>query len=155
MAEGIAQSSSKLSDVDLRALAVYLKDQPGQNKETPTAASTGVMKMGVAIYTDECSACHMPKGTGMPEMFPSLAGTPSVQQADPTSILRVILRGTRSVATGEAPTGPGMPSFGWLLTDEQVAAVATFIRQSWGNSAPPVSASDVASARQSLVERSD
>ncbi len=155
MAEEIAQSSSKLTEADLRALAVYLKEQPGQRKETPTAASSGAMKMGVAIYTDECSACHTPKGTGMPEMFPSLAGAPSVQQADPTSVLRVILRGTRSVATDEAPTGPGMPSFGWLLTDEQVAAVATYIRQAWGNSAPPVSASEAASARQSLVERSD
>jgi mono/diheme cytochrome c family protein len=48
-----------------------------------------------------------------------------------------------------------MPAFGWLLTDEQVAAVATYIRQAWGNSAPPVSASDVASARRTLVERSD
>jgi mono/diheme cytochrome c family protein len=48
-----------------------------------------------------------------------------------------------------------MPSFGWLLTDEQVAAVATYIRQAWGNSAPPVSTSDVTSARRALVERSD
>ena len=155
MAEEVALSSSKMTDADLRALAVYLKDQPGQGKETPKAASDGVMKMGAAIYADECSACHTPKGTGIPELFPSLAGAPSVQQADPTSILRVVLRGTRSVATDGAPTGPGMPSFGWLLTDEQVAAVATYIRQAWGNSAPPVSASDVASARQSLVERSD
>jgi mono/diheme cytochrome c family protein len=113
------------------------------------------MKMGAAIYADECSACHTPKGTGIPELFPSLAGAPSVQQADPASILRVVLRGTRSVATDGAPTGPGMPAFGWLLTDEQVAAVATYIRQAWGNSAPPVSAGDVASARRMLVERSD
>jgi mono/diheme cytochrome c family protein len=78
-----------------------------------------------------------------------------VQQANPASILRVVLRGTRSVATDGAPTAPGMPAFGWLLTDEQVAAVATYIRQAWGNSAPPVSASDAASARRMLVERSD
>jgi mono/diheme cytochrome c family protein len=155
MADEIAQSSSKMTDADLRAVAVYLKDQPGQAQATPTAAGDSVMKMGAAIYADECSACHTPKGTGMPELFPSLAGTPSVQQADPTSILRVVLRGARSVATDGAPTAPGMPSFGWLLTDEQVAAVATYIRQAWGNSAPPVSASDVASARKFLVERSD
>jgi mono/diheme cytochrome c family protein len=155
MADEIAQSSSKMTDADLRAVAVYLKDQPGQVQAAPTAASDGVMKMGAAIYADECSACHTPKGTGIPELFPSLAGAPSVQQADPASILRVVLRGTRSVATDGAPTAPGMPAFGWLLTDEQVAAVATYIRQAWGNSAPPVSASDVATARRTLVERSD
>jgi mono/diheme cytochrome c family protein len=155
MADEIAQSSSKMTDADLRAIAVYLKGQPGQVQPTPPAAGDGVMKMGAAIYADECSACHTPKGTGIPAMFPSLAGAPSVQQADPKSILRVVLRGARSVATDGAPTAPGMPSFGWLLTDEQVAAVATYIRQAWGNSAPPVSTSDVTSARRALVERSD
>lgn len=155
MAEMVALSSSQLTDADLLALAIYLKDQPGQTHETPTAAGDGVMKVGAAIYADECSACHTPKGTGIPEMFPSLAGAPSVQQSDPTSVIRVVLRGARSVATDAAPTAPGMPSFGWLLTDEQVAAVATYIRQAWGNSAPPVSARDVASARKVLVERSD
>jgi mono/diheme cytochrome c family protein len=43
-----------------------------------------------------------------------------------------------------------MPSFGWLLTDEQVAAVTTFIRQAWGNSAPPVTADEVRRARQAF-----
>jgi mono/diheme cytochrome c family protein len=78
-----------------------------------------------------------------------------VQQADPTSVIHVVLRGSRSVATDGAPTALGMPSFGWLLSDQQVAAVATYIRQAWGNSAPPVNASDVAALRRSLAERSD
>jgi mono/diheme cytochrome c family protein len=155
MAEMVALSSSQLTDADLRGLAIYLKDQPGQTQETPTAAGDGVMNVGAAIYADECSACHTPKGTGIPELFPSLAGAPSVQQSDPTSVIRVVLRGARSVGTNAAPTAPGMPSFGWLLTNEQVAAVATYIRQAWGNSAPPVSAGDVARARKVLVERSD
>jgi mono/diheme cytochrome c family protein len=155
MADVVALSSSQLTDADLCAIAVYLKDQPGQAQETPTAAGNGIMKVGAAIYADECSACHTPKGTGIPELFPSLAGAPSVQQSDPTSVIRVVLRGARSVGTNAAPTAPGMPSFGWLLTDEQVAAVATYIRQAWGNSAPPVNARDVASARKVLVERSD
>jgi mono/diheme cytochrome c family protein len=48
-----------------------------------------------------------------------------------------------------------MPAFGWLLTDDQVAAVLTYIRNAWGNAAPPVSASDVTKARKDLAERSD
>jgi mono/diheme cytochrome c family protein len=48
-----------------------------------------------------------------------------------------------------------MPQFSWILTDDQVAAVVTYIRNSWGNSAPPVSAGDVHKARQAFVERSD
>ena len=47
---------------------------------------------------------------------------------DPTSLLRLVLRGSRSVATNEEPTGPGMPSFAWQLNDEQIAAVAKYVR---------------------------
>jgi mono/diheme cytochrome c family protein len=48
-----------------------------------------------------------------------------------------------------------MPQFGWILNDDQVAAVATYIRNSWGNSAPAVSADNVGKTRRMLVERSD
>ena len=78
-----------------------------------------------------------------------------VQQADPASLLHVVLRGALSVGTDKAPTAAAMPAFGWILNDDQVAAVVTYIRNSWGNSAPPVSASDVGKTRQTLVERND
>jgi mono/diheme cytochrome c family protein len=66
-----------------------------------------------------------------------------------------VLRGARSVGTDQAPTGAAMPEFGWLLKDDQVAAVLTYIRNTWGNAAPRVSASEVAKARHDLVERTD
>ena len=48
-----------------------------------------------------------------------------------------------------------MPAFGWKLNDEQAAAVLTYIRNAWGNTAPAVSAGDVKSARAELAGRSD
>ena len=48
-----------------------------------------------------------------------------------------------------------MPSFGWQLDDEQVAAVVTYVRNAWTPAAPAVSAGDVRSARSSLRERID
>jgi mono/diheme cytochrome c family protein len=48
-----------------------------------------------------------------------------------------------------------MPAFGWYLNDDQVAAVVTYVRNAWGNSAPPVSADDVAKTRNDLSKRSD
>jgi mono/diheme cytochrome c family protein len=113
------------------------------------------MKVGAAIYTDICSACHTAKGTGVAELFPSLAGSAAVQSTDPASLIHVVLRGARSVQTDGAPTGPAMPAFGWLMTAEQVAAVTTFIRQSWGNAASAVSADEVGRARRALATRSD
>jgi mono/diheme cytochrome c family protein len=80
------------------------------------------MKMGAAIYADECSACHAQKGTGIPGLFPALKGSPSLQSGQPTSAIHVILRGARSVATDGAPTAPAMPSFSWVLNDGEVVA---------------------------------
>jgi mono/diheme cytochrome c family protein len=157
MGEEVSLSSSRLTDADLHAIAVYLKDQPNRDHadEATVAADDGVMKVGAAIYADECSACHTPKGTGIAELFPALAEAPSVQSTDPTSLIRVVLRGARSVATNEAPTGPAMPSFAWLLNDEQVASVTTYIRNAWGNASPAVTASQVAATREALSLRSD
>jgi mono/diheme cytochrome c family protein len=84
-----------------------------------------------------------------------LAGAPVVQQADATSLLHVVLRGALGVATPKAPTAAGMPAFSWILNDDQVAAVVTYIRNSWGNSAAGITAGDVGRTRSALVERSD
>jgi mono/diheme cytochrome c family protein len=113
------------------------------------------MKMGEKIYADECSGCHTPNGKGSAALFPSLNGSPAVQQADATSLMRVVLRGARSAGTDAAPTAPAMPAFAWVLDDRQVAAVLTYVRNAWGNAAPPVTAADVAAARKDFAERRD
>ena len=113
------------------------------------------MKIGAQIYADECSGCHKPDGSGIAGLFPVLKGSPAVQQTDPTTLLRVVLRGAEAAGTDKAPTASSMPQFSWILTDDQVAAVVTYIRNSWGNSAPPVNTGDVHKARQAFVERSD
>jgi mono/diheme cytochrome c family protein len=66
-------------------------------------------------------------------------------------MLGVVVRGAQSVATRDEPTGPAMPAFGWQLTDAQVAAVTTYIRNSWGHTAPAVTVADVHDARNSLA----
>jgi mono/diheme cytochrome c family protein len=66
-----------------------------------------------------------------------------------------VLRGSRSVATKEEPTAPGMPSFAWQMNDEQIAAIATYVRNRWGNPAPAVSSPEVAKLRSRLATRSD
>jgi len=157
MAEEIANSSSQMTDADLRAVAAYLKDRPdsGVGKPEAVAATDRTMKIGAAIYTDECAACHAAKGEGVAGLVPTLAGSASVQSETPTSLLQVVLLGTRSVGTEGAPTASAMPPFGWLLTDDQVAAVTTYVRNAWGNAAPPVTAGEVSSARSSFAKQGD
>ena len=152
MQEVIYDSTSRMSDSDLAAIATYLKDLPPRelrgDARKPEAAT---MRGGQAIYEANCSACHGPDGEGQPRYFPSLAGDASVQASDPTTIARIILEGSRSVPTPAKPTAPAMPPFAWKLNDAQIASVATFVRNSWGNSAPAVSRSKVAKLRSRHV----
>jgi mono/diheme cytochrome c family protein len=156
MAEEVALSSSRLTDADLNAIATYLKSQPGRTEAVATLSSADpAMIAGGAIYRDTCSGCHAGDGKGVPNLFPALADSSAVRSDDPASLIRVILRGARSVATPAEPTAPGMPAFGWQLNDEQLAAVVTYIRNSWGSSAPAVSPDDVRKTRAALAWRSD
>ncbi len=157
MAETLTLSTSHMTDADLRAIAVYLKDDDGRrpDQSAPAAPDRAVMTVGAKIYGDECSGCHMPDGKGIAGLFPSLDGSPVVQQSGPTTLLHVVLRGARSAATAEAPTAAAMPEFGWVLNDDQVAAVLTYIRNAWGNEAPPVSGAEARKAREDFIERGD
>jgi mono/diheme cytochrome c family protein len=155
MSETLNLSTSHMRDADLKAIAIYLKDQPGGDETAAAAPDQGVMKAGAQIYADECSACHGGDGKGQNGLIPALNHAAGVQQTDATSVLRVVLRGTRNVATDIAPTAPAMPAFAWVLDDSQVAAVATYIRNAWGNAAPSVSAGEVSKARQGFAQRVD
>jgi mono/diheme cytochrome c family protein len=156
MAEVVELSTSQLTDADLLAIATYLKTVGGTSEvPAPLGASDPRMVAGGAIYRDQCSACHGLDGRGTPLLFPSLADSPLVRAQDPASLVRVVLRGARSVGTAVEPTAPGMPSYGAQLDDAEVAAVLTYIRNGWGRGSPPVSEDVVARARLQLAARAD
>jgi mono/diheme cytochrome c family protein len=151
MAEVIEKSTSHMSDEDLKAIAAYLKDRSIANAAPPArlADSDPRMKAGQAIFKDNCAACHTEQGRGSAGLFPTFAASPIIQSDDPTTLIRVVLKGTQGAYSPAAPTAPAMPSFAWRLSDPQVAAVLTYIRNGWGNAAAPVSSGDVASVRAS------
>jgi mono/diheme cytochrome c family protein len=154
MAEEIVNATSQYSDSDLGAIAAYLKSLP-QRQDQAAQPEASVMAAGQAIYRDQCSACHGLEGRGVAMLFPSLAQSSLVHASDPTSAVRLVLRGGRSVATNAEPTAPGMPAFGGQLNDGQVAAVLTYIRNAWQTAAAPVSAETVGKARDQLRTRAD
>jgi mono/diheme cytochrome c family protein len=156
MAEAVDLSTSKMTDDDVKAIATYLKSLPGDDKpQTAMAASAPGMAAGGAIYRDQCSACHGLDGKGVDRLFPSVANSSMARADDPTSVIRIVLRGARSVATDKEPTAPGMPSYGAQLKDDQVANVLTYIRNSWGSAARAVSPDEVGRLRASVAKRSD
>ena len=141
---------------DTQAIATYLKSLPGKDSgDTPLPADSATMSAGNAIYRDQCSACHGIDGKGVPKLFPSVANSSMVRSNDPTTIIRIVLRGARSVATSAEPTAAGMPSYGWQLDDGEVAAVLNYIRNSWGGAAPVIGSKDVSRVRSDTASRPD
>lgn len=150
MAEVVSYSTSLMDDPDLRSMAVYLKDQAASPSRSVRAPDAAAMRRGAAIYSDACASCHLADGRGQPRFFAPLDGNAMLQQADPTGLTHLILAGSRTAPTPSRPSALSMPAFAWKLTDRQVADVSTYIRNSWGNSAPDVTARTVAGMRKRL-----
>ena len=149
MAEVIVNSTSKMSDADVSAIALYLKSLPPARRETiVTPPDDAEMKAGQAIYAKLCIACHEVDGTGSPRIYPPLPGNALLQSINPSSTLRIILDGAHTVTTPRAPNTGEMPGYATQLSNEEIAAVTNYIRNSWGNAAPLVTPAQVAKARR-------
>jgi mono/diheme cytochrome c family protein len=149
MAEVVVNSTSQMSDDDVRAIAIYLKDLPsGAPEPVVTPPAPADMAAGAAVYARACIACHEADGSGAPRIYPPLPGNALLQSADPLSTLRIILDGAETVTTPRAPNTGSMPAYGEKLSDSEIADVATYIRNSWGNAAPAVTSAQAAKARQ-------
>jgi mono/diheme cytochrome c family protein len=145
MASVITNSTSQLTAKDDHDIALYIKSLPSTAAPPPAplAATTPAMVAGAHIYADECAACHQNAGTGEPGLIPALAASPVVNATQPVTLMHIVLHGAHSVATDAAPTAGAMPGFQNLMTNDQIADVLTYIRNSWGNAAPAVSGDDL------------
>jgi mono/diheme cytochrome c family protein len=149
MASVVAGSTSRLTDADLAAIATYLADLPPSPSAPVAAPSERTMRQGEAVYAANCAMCHQAQGQGGPRVV-ALRGDAKLQQANPVGILHVILAGVqRQASATSAPAA--MPAFGMKLSDEDAAAVATYVRNAWGNSAPAASTSQVGALRRKLA----
>ncbi|MFP3403533.1 MULTISPECIES: c-type cytochrome [Pseudomonas] len=152
MGEVVEFSTQHLSNQDLAAIAHYLKSLPGSQATPPEvlAASTPVMRRGGEVYEHNCMACHNVAGEGIDGMVSGFADNSGIRASSHTNLISTVLIGSRAVITEHNPTGAGMPSFDWKLNDADIAAVLTYVRNSWGNAASEVKAQDVAGARERL-----
>ncbi|MCA6112076.1 cytochrome c [Bradyrhizobium cenepequi] len=146
MAEVVYNSLQYLNDEDIRAMAVYLKglaqgaspDRP--SPPLPSSESSLLLSLGKQIYDRDCASCHGATGLGMPPHYPPLAGNQSIQMSSAVNAIRMVLNGGYPPGTAGNPMPYGMPPFAQRLSDDEVAAVVTYIRTSWGNRGAPVSA---------------
>jgi len=100
-----------------------------------TAGAAFAQGDGPTLFQQNCSACHQSKGEGVPGAFPALAGNLFVQ-GDPKGPAYVVTHGRG-----------GMPNFSDDLDDKQIAVILSFVRASWGNTAPALTPDLVASVR--------
>jgi mono/diheme cytochrome c family protein len=148
MAEVVLNSTSKMSDADVRAMAVYLKDIPPSAPEVAASPpSPAQMANGERLYKGACIACHEADGSGAPRIYPPLPGNANLQSADPLSAIRIILDGAETITTPRAPNTGSMPAYAKKMSDQEIADVTTYIRNAWGNAAPAVNPDQVAAAR--------
>jgi mono/diheme cytochrome c family protein len=156
MAEVVAKSTQYWKKSDLEDLAAYLKSLP-ERPGSPGRASPVTedeykerMSDGAALYEKHCATCHGVNGEGVTVQdanesikLPALAGNRAVTMADTNNLVRILQYGGFAPSTAANPRPYGMPPF-HSLSRPEMASVITYVRNSWGNKATPMGASELA-----------
>ncbi|MDR7299172.1 mono/diheme cytochrome c family protein [Pelomonas aquatica] len=150
MAEVVLGSTAALDDADLAAVSGYLRSLPEQPAARPEAAQPDPRRRerGAGLYREHCAACHGAQGEGRRDeagtlAYPALAGSRMVAQASAANLIRVIERGGFGPATPGHPRPYGMPPFAGVLSADDLAALASHLRTSFGHRAGEVDAVEV------------
>ena len=140
----------------------YIADNPGnwtgqEYNEKPNhtafsgpAAPTDPMLLGKEVFS-ACTQCHQADGKGVAGIFPPLVASDYVT-GDERRLAAILVNGINGpfVVNGITYSGE-MPSWRSYFNDEELAAVMTYTRNTWGNKAPPVSKDTVAKVRAELA----
>lgn len=133
MEEVVHNSSRKMTDADLLAMATYLKSIPANSSLSENRKKVDATYIaGTKLYIDNCSGCHQSSGRGITGVIPPLAGNPVVMAAQPNDIIKVMVRGIQ-----RRDGYISMPSFASRLSDQEILEIANYVRSSWGNGANP------------------
>ncbi len=151
MGEVVQGSTQYLSDADLRAMAVFLQGLPVSQHQAAGSMlitrqfglSSAKMAQGQALYEKHCAQCHGEQGQGQAGAYPTLSGNRAVNMHTTANLVQMLLYGGYSPATQGNPRPYGMPPYVLVLKDSEVAAILTYVRNSWGNDAAEVSEVEV------------
>jgi len=159
MLEVFNNSTQFMSDADLNAVARYLKSLPpngalavpsrADSNTTTAFEQSNFSAPGSAIYMERCASCHAANGGGRGGLLAPLAANSSITGADAASLINVILNGSPAPVVDGMPGSYRMPAFRVILSDQEIADVATFVRTGWGNDSSPVTSNQVRALRGS------
>ena len=147
MLSRLASGSDTLAEPAKKLLALITwPGRPAPPALPPrTASEEALFKQGQAIYVEQCSGCHQIEGQGQATVAPALAGSKRVA-ANGDVPVRILTNGL------EGKIGL-MPPLGGVMSDEEVAAVLTYVRQSFGNRATPIPPAAVKEWRLAFAHR--
>lgn len=128
-------------------------DTAADSTDTATPPPVATVPAGESDYVAQCGTCHQADGNGMAGAFPPLAGAELVNAASPNRHIAVILKGMTGPVTVKGVEYNGVMTAFENLTDDQIAAIATYERTSWGNTGGTVTAAQVAEVRASVASR--
>jgi mono/diheme cytochrome c family protein len=137
---------------DMRKSAAAPAPAPASESAAFVKADDEQMKRGQAVYSRTCIACHQPTGKGLAPVFPSIAGVPIVN-GDATLPIKFILHGLMGPITVDGVTYNSMMPPVAGVSDQEVADVLTYVRQSFGNKSNPVTADQVKAVRAANAAR--
>lgn len=113
----------------------------------PASATQAARVNGEAVYLENCSGCHGASGQGAPNIAPPLARNAYVT-GNPTAVIHTVTGGLAGPVQEHGATWNGsMPPWRGTLSDAQLAAVISYIRGAWGNSAKPVTAAQISATK--------
>jgi cbb3-type cytochrome c oxidase subunit III len=141
----------KLSDAEIAAVLTYVRSAwgnsaPAVSEDQVALVASPEMMSGQEIFTTHCATCHQAGGGGT-AAYPPLAHNPAVMASDPAAIVAIIVNGRSGPLGVNGTTYNGtMPTWKGQLSNADIAAVATYIRSSWGNGASGVTEQQVAAA---------
>jgi len=143
MVEVVMHSTQHLTDTDLHAMAIYLKAQESVEHVIESVPSDERLAAGELVYTVHCGSCHLPDGTGDSGLGVTLNQNPIIQADDPSSLINVILYGPHLPGPPFTVNRTTMKMFGKRLSDDEIAAVSSYLRVNFGNRADAVDAAQV------------
>jgi mono/diheme cytochrome c family protein len=149
MAKVVLNSTQWLTSEDLLAVATYLRSLPPiESPPRKASLSDSARSVGQPLYEQHCADCHGITGNGDPGRYPALAGNRAVTLPVPANVVQVVMHGGYAPGTAGNPRPYGMAPYAPLLNDAEVAAVVSYIRGSWGNTATAVDAQAVGRFRR-------
>ena len=150
---GNSSMASMYGDMANRMQEMISKFSPVKGVPPSSSGTSGGALNGASLFVANCSSCHGADGSGIRGAFPPLNGS-SIVQGDKGSLIKILLHGLQGQVTvkGEQYNGT-MPSFGNILSDEQISATLTYIRSMPENTAGAVSSEEVSKVRSETSAR--